>query len=326
MKNNGLFGFGILLAATFLISCNPIGNTIDSKTIEKDLSEIKAKNPTLEPAKIALLEELVEFKEGREEYVKTRSHLAEVIIPSEEFDKAVSEFFDHCKANKISYEDLLTDYEGDKSIREKRQNELQEIANQIEKTCLELQKGWDEYERQLNSLVTVKLVDIITLQDKGKDVVQFNIKLINKISKPIYALIMAIDFYDKFGKRIKSIKLTGSGQINNSDIWYFPFYKDENEDIYSAFRGKSPKMFDIKIEIRKINLGGELMPEGEGEFYNYNIKPIEGFPSDICPYLPKDHELAIKKEKIEIEMTKEATEKFPAYTKLTELRGKTWGY
>ena len=155
---------------------------------------------------------------------------------------------------------------------------------------------------------------------------QINIKLTNKSSKPIYALIMAIDFYDKFGKRIKSIKLTGSGQINNSDIWYFPFYKDEKEGVYSAFRGKSPNMFDVKIEIRKINLGVELMPEGEGEFYNYNIKPIEGFPSDNCPYLPKDHELAIKKEKIEIEMTKEATEKFPAYTKLNELRGKTWGY
>ena len=50
MKKNGLFGFGILLAATVLVSCNPIGNTIDSKTIEKDLSEIKVKNPTLEPA------------------------------------------------------------------------------------------------------------------------------------------------------------------------------------------------------------------------------------------------------------------------------------
>lgn len=320
MKKNQVFKTTILIGISLLLSCNQLENTISIESVEKNVENILSENPSLEFEKYVLLNDLVSLKKGRNDYVGDDKNFDKIIILPESFEQVVEEFFQYCKINKVSYEDLLKGYDAQKVISEKYKIELQEIDDKIYEECLELQKNLDNYEQQLNDIVTIEVTNLHTLEDKGKDLVQIDIMLTNKTNKPIYALKFGLEFYDKFGKKIITAPVNFGGQIYKSGTWHFPFYKEEFGEIYNVLRRKLLNSFDIKINIWKINHGGEFMPEGEWKFINLKFKAAEYINTGYCPYVISEH-LSVRKENIKTAMIREIAEEYPAYNKFLELKG-----
>ncbi len=319
-------GFIFCLLLISVMGCNPLDKTINQETLKKDIAELKGISPKLDGNRENLLDELLMFVNGRDAYMKKHPSyaqnpiLSDLIIPADEYDKAVAELFAYFKAKSISFGDLFNELTEETSLREKRQGEFDEIQKQVDKVCPEIKAEWDKYDEYLRSIVGIKLINIHTILNNNERLVQLDVRVTNKTSKPIKAIKFALDFYDKFGNKIVYCKFDGQTTINQSDVLYFPFNENipTQTDNFNLFRGKSPNMYDIKTEILKINHGGEILPAGSYDWYHNHAEPFEGF----CPYLPDNHELAIKKNRITNEITNEVNDKCPAYSKIIELRDK----
>lgn len=314
-----------ITAAVLICGCNPLSEQIDRNNLKNDISKIKAKNPELPSNQIQMLDELVILTEGRDAYCKSRSHMpSDLVVPEPEFEKAVAEFFDYCKENNITYEELLAQMEQSSEISKIRQPELDKLEKEVDEICPSLKKEWDDFENHLNSIAKIRLIKINTIDAPTGHLVQLDLNVTNKTNQPINAIQCGVRFNDKFGKEVTFKKLIGSTTIrsNSSQTLYFPFYEKDDPETYNLFRGKNPDMYNIQYQILKINHGGEIMPEGDGLFFHYHSDPLPGY----CPYITSNHELKMKEERISSEIKGEVKQKCPAWNALNEVNSKVLTY
>jgi uncharacterized FlaG/YvyC family protein len=318
MKNIKIAFVVSLLA---FVGCNPLGNTIDLKNLKKDVAEIKDKNPKLEKDEIALLNELLMFASGREVYLRDNGGSGDYVIPAKMFENAVSEVFSKFKSKKITFKDLFNQNDIAKSIQKAREEDLNNISKEIDKVCPQLKKEYEDLAFRLNSVADIKLIKIKTTNNLYNNFVEFELRVTNKTSKPINGINFGLNFYDKFGKYIIFKKFNGLQTINTSSILYFHYYEKENPEEYQMFRKKSPNMYNIKTEVVKVNNGGNILPQGDADFFHKLSVQIK---KGECPFVEKEHPLKIKQAEIFSQINAEIKEKCPALTIKNELYLKTF--